>query len=154
MAEPALYSQEGMEHSIRRFVQWLNEDNPNSLCAMLAPEFIECSFEKKDVVVRFPVREWMRNPGGVMHGGAVAAAMDTGMGAQTFYWAGERVTPTINMLSNFQRPVPLGAMLYVCSRVTCVGRTMIYASADAWVDDRPDRLLVTATGVYHIPSSK
>ena len=149
-----LYTQAGMEASVRKFVEWLNSDDPTSLCAMLAPEFVSCDFEKKETVVRYPVRKWMRNPGGVMHGGAVAAAMDTGMGAQTFYWAGERVTPTINMISNFQRPVPLGSMLYVRARMTCVGRTMIYATSEAWVDDEPDRLLVTASGVYHVPSHK
>ncbi len=152
MSEPEFHSQDGMELSVRKFVRWLNEDDPTSLCAMLAPEFVSCDYEKKEVVVRYPIRTWMRNPGGVMHGGAIAAAMDTTMGTQTFYWAGEQVTPTINMLSNFQRPVPLGSLLYVRSHVTSVGRTMIYAWAEAWVNERPDRILVTATGVYHVPS--
>jgi uncharacterized protein (TIGR00369 family) len=143
-----------MEHSVRKFVKWLNEDDPTSLCAMLAPEFISCDYARKETVVRYPVRKWMRNPGGVMHGGAIAAAMDTSMGAQTFYWAEERVTPTINMLSNFQRPVPLGSWLYVRAHVTCVGRTMIYASAEAWVEEDPSRILVTATGVYHVSARK
>lgn len=153
MSETEFFSQAGMEQSIRKFVFWLNTDQPGSICAMLSPEFVSCDFEKKELIVRYPVREWMRNPGGVMHGGAVAAAMDTAMGSQTFFWARERVTPTINMLSNFQRPVPLGSMLYVRSHITSAGRTMIYASSEAWVDDKPERLLVTATGVYHVPQA-
>ena len=152
--DPSRYTQVQMERSIRGYVDRLNNENPGSVCALLAPEFISCDLGKKELVLRYPIREWMRNPGGVMHGGAIASAMDTTMGVQIFYWADDQMPPTINMLANFQRPVPLGSMLYVRARVTCVGRTMVYATSEAWVDDEPERLLVTASGVYHVPSHK
>ena len=154
MQEIEFKSQQGMEKSVAGFVRRLNEESKGSICAMLAPELVSCDFENKEIVIRYPVREWMRNPGGVMHGGAVAAAMDTTMGSDTFYWAGEKVTPTINMLTNFQRPVPLGPYLYVHAKVTCAGRTMIYATSEAWSEANPDKILVTATGVYHVPGSR
>lgn len=152
--EPDYSTQAGMERSIRAFIRQLGEDCPGSLCQMLSPGFVDCSLAGQSVTMSYPIREWMRNPGGVMHGGAIAAAMDTTMGVLIYYFDGEKMPPTINMQSNFQRPVPLGSTLYVRARATAVCRTMCYAVSEAWVDDAPDRLLVTATGVYHIPSSK
>ena len=146
-------TQAAMERSIRGFVDRLNNEAPGSMCAMLAPEYVSCDPETKQAVIAYPIREWMRNPGGVMHGGAIAAAMDTTMGILVYYYDGEKMPPTINMQSNFQRPVPLGATLYVRAHMTAVGRTMCFASAEAWVDNDPSRLLVTATGVYHVPQN-
>lgn len=146
-------TQAAMEQSLRGFVDRLNREAPGSMCAMLAPEYISCDPDAKQAVVAYPIREWMRNPGGVMHGGAIAAAMDTTMGILVYYYDGEKMPPTINMQSNFQRPVPLGATLYVRAHMTAIGRTMCFASAEAWVDDAPERLLVTATGVYHVPQT-
>lgn len=144
--------QAAMERCLRGFVDRLNREAPGSMCAMLAPGFVSCDPQEKQVVLSYPIREWMRNPGGVMHGGAIAAAMDTTMGVLVYYYDGEKMPPTIHMQSNFQRPVPLGSTLYVRAHATCVGRTMVYTTAEAWVDGAPERLLVTASGVYHVPS--
>ena len=140
-----------MEASISKFVEDLNNPDPGGVCHMLAPEFVTCDYKARRVTVRFPVREWMRNPGGVMHGGAVASALDTAMGCHTFFWAGNSMTPTINMLCNFMRPIKMGSMLYVTTHITYVGRSMLYATAEAYADDLNEPL-VTAQGVYHVPS--
>ena len=144
-----VYSQQGMEESLKSFVQWVNLDYPDCIMAKLAPEFVSCDFAKKEVVLCFPVLEWMRSPGGVMHGGAVAAAIDTAMATQGYYWTGSR-TPVVNLNCSFLHKVPVGSMLYVRARVLNAGRTTLYATAEAWVDGAPEQIVVSATGVYHI----
>jgi uncharacterized protein (TIGR00369 family) len=111
-----------------------------------------CDFSKKSLIVSFPVEEYMRNPVGVMHGGAVAGAMDIAMGSLTFYMCGEFLTPTINLNVSYERPIPTGKRLFVEATCLSCGKTMAYATAKAWMGGAPEKILASAAGTYYTAS--
>ena len=150
--EPELYSQAGMERSCRAFTEMLcaeaGQDGPSYSCA-IQPHFESCDFEKKTLLVSVQVEPFMRNTNRVMHGGAVATAMDTIMGSLTYYMCGEHLTPTINMNVSYERPIPLGTCLMVETTCLSCGRTMAYATARAWVEGTPEKTVASASGTYY-----
>lgn len=150
--EPELYSQAGMERSCRAFTERLSREQdqrgPSYSCA-IQPHFESCDYEKKTLIVSILVEDFMRNTNNVMHGGAVATVMDTVMGSLTFYMSGEHLTPTINMNVSYERPIPLGKRLFVESTCLSCGRTMAYATARAWIEDIPEKIVANASGTYY-----
>lgn len=54
--------------------------------------------------VRFPVRERYQNPAGMMHGGALAMAVDNTIGPLSYLVAPPSVTTQLNL--SYLRPVP------------------------------------------------
>lgn len=152
--EPELFSQAGMERSCLKFCAYLNSDTDErgpSFNVFLQPRFERCDFAKKTLLVSFPADPAKRNPMGVMHGGAVASAMDTAMGMLTFYMNGETITPTINMNVSYERPVPTGDGKRLFAESTCYscGKTMAYASVRAWMEGAPEKIVASASGTYY-----
>ena len=150
--EPELYSQAGMEKSCRAFTKRLSSERdsrgPSYSCA-IQPTFESCDFEKKVLTVSVRVEDFMRNTNNVMHGGAVATVMDTAMGSLTFYMCGEHLTPTINMNVSYERPIPLGEKLFVESTCLSCGKTMAYATARAYLEGKPEKIVASAAGTYY-----
>lgn len=150
--EPELFSQAGMERACRAFTERLCAEYDRrgpSYSAMIQPRFESCDFAAKVLTVSVLVEDFMRNTGGVMHGGAVATAMDTAMGSLTFYMNGENLTPTIHMSVAYERPIPLGKRLFLESTCLSCGRTMAYATARAWVEGVPEKIVANASGTYY-----
>lgn len=149
-----LFSQAGMEESCIRFIHRINAEGNEgtSFNSSMQPRYEGCSFETKSLLVSFPVERYMRNPVGVMHGGAVSGALDIAMGSLTFYMAGEFVTPTININVSFERPVPVGKRLFVESTCLSCGKTMAYATAKAWMEGQEDKIVASAAGTYYTAS--
>ena len=149
--EPELFSQAGMERSCRAFTEMLcaesGQNGPSYSCA-IQPRYESCDFEKKTLLVSILVEDFMRNTNGVMHGGAVATAMDTILGSLTYYMCGEHLTPTINMNVSYERPIPLKKRLFVETTCLSCGRTMAYATARAWVEGS-EKTVASASGTYY-----
>ncbi len=153
MSQDLYFTQAGMDCVLRRFCQYQN-DIANTLNSVMGTEYIRGDFDSKTAVFAFDVTQWMRNPGGVMHGGALSAALDIAMGSCTCYWAGCRLTPTVTLQMNFLRPIPVGSRLILECRVHSCGRTTAYATAFGYIEGREDKSVVTANGVYHVPASE
>ncbi len=153
--EPELFSQAGMEISCRKFNQRVNSEQDSrgpSFNVLMKSRFEHCDFQSKTLVLSYPVENYMRNPAGVMHGGALAGAMDLTMGSLTFYFSGEFLTPTINMNVSYERPVAVGKRLFVEAQLFSCGKTMAYASAKAWMEGQEDKIVGSATGTYYTAS--
>ena len=150
-----LFSQEGMEKSCLRFSQRINSETDErgpSFNVNMRSRYESCDFSRKMLILSFPVEEYMRNPAGVMHGGAVAGAMDIAMGSLTFYMSGEYLTPTINLNVAYERPIQTGKRLVVEAVCHTCGRTMAYAAARAWMEDTPEKIVASASGTYYTAS--
>lgn len=107
--EPELFSQAGMEISCQKFSARINSETDQrgpSFNVNMKSRYESCDFAGKTLLLSFPVEEYMRNPAGVMHGGAVAGALDITMGSLTYYMSGEFLTPTINLNVSYERPFP------------------------------------------------
>ena len=91
--------------------------------------------------------EWMANPNRVVHGGMVAAILDTSMGTVCCALYEGGFTPTITMTVNYARPVPLGIGITVRVRHSYTGAGSAQLSAELM--DENGTILATASGVYH-----
>lgn len=155
--EPELFSQEGMELSCRQFNQRINSETDQRGIAFngfIHTHYEACSYEKKTLLLSVIAEPIMRNPSGVMHGGAVASAMDIAMGSLAFYMSGEYLTPTINLNVSYERPIATGKKLFIETVCHACGRTMAYLSTRAWAEDAPDKIVATASGTYYTASGE
>ena len=141
-------SQAEMEEALIRFCRHIREDFPGTINAGLAPRFVRCDFSEDRYTIAFPCGEWMRNPGGVTHGGAIAAMLDTAMGGITYVCAGDKPTPTVSMQVSYVRPAPLGGVVHVDVRLTSAGRTLSNVTAAMYPAGHPEQVLATAAGTY------
>ena len=153
--EEELFSQAGMEKSCRAFVKRIGDEIDErgpSFNANMKMRYEECSFENKTLTISCMVEEYMRNPAGVMHGGAAAGALDISMGCLSFYCSGEYLTPTISMQTSYERPIPTGKRLFLQSTCLSCGKSMAYMTAKAWVEGSPDKIVASAAGTYYTAS--
>lgn len=90
----------------------------------------------------------MANPLGIVHGGVSASLVDTCMGVTCSAQCERMATPTITMTVNYARPVPLDAEVRVRIRTVRMGASSAQMSAEMFLADRPDEILVTASGIY------
>jgi uncharacterized protein (TIGR00369 family) len=140
-------SQEGMEASLTEFAHILSTGAPGSFNSQLVPTFLRCNFKESTMVYTYEAGSWMGNPVGNIHGGIIAAMLDTTMGSLTYYMAGEKITPTITMKVDYVAPGKVGKRVYVGCKCTRCGRTMGYVTCKTWQDDE-DKPFATADGVY------
>jgi uncharacterized protein (TIGR00369 family) len=141
--------QADMERALVNFCRYISDDFPGTIDQWLAPRFVRCSFAEDSWTVAYDIGDWMRNPGGVAHGGAIAAMMDVAMGGITYVCAKEKPTPTIAMEMSFVRPIAIGSTVYVDVQLIRAGRTVSSVTARMYEPERPDRVLITATGSYY-----
>ena len=111
-----------------------------------------CDGSSLTVTYRVRTYRWMCNPNGVVHGGVAATMMDNHMGLLTRALTGN-FTPTITMTVNYARPIPLETELLITAHAVTLGRTTAQLTAQLAEAAAPDRVLVSACGVYHTARS-
>ena len=148
-------SQEGMERACREYcrVLALQTGDKVTLAGEMQARYEGCRFSERSLLLSFPVRPKLRNTMDVIHGGAMAGAMDITMGVLARYLCGGHMTPTIQMEVSFPRPAPVKGegtgRLFVESVCHSCGRTMAYVTARAWLEDAPEKSVASATGIYY-----
>ena len=103
--------------------------------------------EKEVCRLRFPVSEFLFNPQGSLHGGAIAAAMDISMGHLVNQVAGPGAT--IEMQIQYMRPITAG-MVTCEGRFLRRGRQISFLESRLW--DEAERLVAVATATWKMPS--
>lgn len=98
---------------------------------------------------RCETARWMANAAGTLHGGMSAGVVDQAMGYVVYcIQPGPGFSPTVQMQLSYLRPLfpgkPITVRVYVVSR----GKTLMHLRAEACQEDAPNRLCVTATGIY------
>lgn len=91
---------------------------------------------------------WMRNPGGVMHGGIICTAFDNAMGTVTAALCG-KMTPTVNMQVDFVRPVRLDTPATIRVENVSMGKTLCRLRATLWQDSE-DAPCATGAALYYV----
>lgn len=104
---------------------------------------------REDMSVLFTLtpEHWMRNPGGVMHGGVVCTAMDNAMG----YVAGayfNKLCPTVNMQIDFIHPISLETPSIIRVEVLSMGKTLARMRTTLWQTDEKNPC-ASGTGLYY-----
>lgn len=119
----------------------------------LIPTLYDCDGPTGTISLTYQTRHWMRNPMGAVHGGVVAILLDNAMGINCACHCG-MPTPTVSMTVNFALSVPLDATVVVRTRLTRMGRTVAYLTAEIFLPGDPDTVLATGTGVYYTANAK
>ncbi len=82
--------------------------------------------ERGSLTAEFTVREDETNPGGIMHGGVIAAIMDDMMGMTIATLDKESFYVAVNLNVDFLRPGRLGETITAVTEVIRDGRTMTH----------------------------
>lgn len=141
-------TQSEMDAAIFEFVDILNTSRPGTVNAMMRTEYEASDYEKKSLTLSYNTLPWMSNPVGGMHGGIISVAVDSVMGTLIYALSGRKFTPTISLQINYVRPIPLGKRIVIRARADSVGRTTASVTADLWMEGYPEKLMVTATGIF------
>ncbi|MGI8467639.1 MAG: PaaI family thioesterase [Pyrinomonadaceae bacterium] len=111
---------------------------------LLGIELVEISREK--VVMRLPMREKLRQPQGLLHGGATASLIDTATAfAVIAHLADGEKASTVDLTVHYLRPV-IDETTVCTAKVLRAGRRLLTVSADV-VNDK-GKLIATALSTY------
>ena len=150
MKQEDLSDQAGMERAFADYFRQVAETEPGTFNAMLHPALIRCDFARQELVIGADIQDWMRNPGGILHGGISASLLDFTMGLLCRYCSGGRMTPTVSMEVSYLRSGPMHGRICIGARLTKRGGTFDHALSSLWTEGEEDRLLATAAGVYYV----
>ncbi|WAP58767.1 PaaI family thioesterase [Streptomyces sp. S465] len=102
--------------------------------------------EGVSVTAEFTVRSGHQGAPGLAHGGVLAAALDETLGSLN--WLQRVIAVTGRLETDFVRPVPVGAQLYLEARVTAVHGRKIYCSATGRIGGPDGSLAVRAQALF------
>mgnify|MGYP002625190769 CR=1 FL=1 len=148
-----LRDQAGMERAFAYYFSRVQQEEPGTFNAMLDLKLEACRYDAQQLVLRMEARPWMTNPGGILHGGIIASALDFAMGLLCRYCSGGAMTPTVSMEVGYLRPAPVEGAILVGAEIVKPGKTLMNASAKMWLPGREDRALAAATGIYFVPTA-
>ena len=148
--EDCLGSQSGMERAFAHYFERLYGEHGDTLNALLKPELLECDYEDRSLTVGVNTETWMANPNLILHGGVTATVADMVMGLVSRYFAGGKLTPTVNMNISYHSAVPMGAQLLCRARCVKAGLSMVSVEARLWTAGQEDVPAATATATYYV----
>lgn len=101
--------------------------------------------DEKSVSMDFTVSEICRNTGGTMHGGVIAWLADVAMGTTVDVFEGEAYGNTIDMSTDYMRPILIGSKGTVKGYAVNLGGFLRRARAEFFVDGK---LAATSTANF------
>lgn len=141
--------QQRMEAEIRESMERLYPKDPDHLYRKMQIEFYACNYEKKSVTLRFPIQRWELNHMATMHGGLIAAALDTTCGVIVRSVSRTDMIPTINMNINYLSPGMAQDALLVTAHVDKAGHRLCNVHAEC-KSEKTGMLIATATANFMI----
>ena len=148
---PSAPSREEMEQRLTYWIGQLHEHAPDSIGDLLRFQVGPCSPEAGEYSFLASTQDWMQNAFGSLHGGIITTILDQGMGMlATCLMEGTAITPTVQMNVTYHRPLMPGDGVLLNIHVETMTRTLIHMRAEATKEAQPDRLCVSATGMFYI----
>ena len=140
---------EDMEQRLSDWIEELHRRAPESIGDLLRFRVGPCNPEEGRYCFHVSTEQWMKNAFGSLHGGIISTIMDQGMGMlATCLMNGTAITPTVQMNISYHHPMMPGDKVLLKIYVESITRTLMYMRAEAMKEDQPDRLCVTASGVF------
>lgn len=144
-----------LETELCRRLQGLHTLGSGTIGDMLQLEFVEAKPEHGVYVMRCKTADWMRNIAGTLHGGMCATIVDQAMGCVAFCAKpGEGIAPTVEMNVSYHRPLIPGEDVLIKVRLVSLGKHLIHMHAEACECSSPDKLCLSATGVYYYKNTE
>lgn len=142
-----------MENAIRQILDFTKGDEGSHIIKMLAPEFVSCDVEKREVTIKVHVEQWQLNPQKVMHGGIICTAFDNTFALLTHYYAKDAFITTIDLNTKFLKPIKEHSDLYIKAKACSVGKTLISLTAEAYLKET-NAIAATSTATFMILQGK
>ena len=142
-------SYEEMLKIVRERIRELHAVAPGSIGDQMQYELLSCTGGGREYLFRCRTFDWMRNGPGTLHGGMCATVVDQAMGFVAYcVKPGEGIAPTVQMQVEYHRPLIPGKDVQIQVKVVAVGKTLMHLSAEAYVQERPEKLCLSATAIY------
>ena len=140
---------EQMLSAVRGRIRQLHEYAPDSIGDRMNYQLLSCTGGGREYLFQCQTFDWMRNAPGTLHGGMCATVVDQAMGFIAYcIKPGEGIAPTVQMQVEYHCPLIPGKEGLVRVQVVSAGKTLMHLSAQAYQADQPDRLCLSATGLY------
>lgn len=144
-----------LETQLRNRLGELHSKGSGTIGDMLQLEFVDAQLEQGIYVMRCKTADWMRNIAGTLHGGLCATIVDQAMGCVAFCAKpGEGIAPTCEMNVSYHRPLIPGEDVLIRVRLVSLGKHMIHLASEAYEYNTPDKLCLSATGIYFYKSTE
>lgn len=138
-----------LEEAVRSRIAMVNAGVPDSIGAMMDYRVLPGSEDPDVVTMTCQTFPWMCNFAGTLHGGMCATVVDQAMGyVSNALCGGQALVPTVQLNVNYHRPLIPGEQVLVRVRVIAQTRTLISLSSEARRSSCPEKLCLSATGMY------
>ena len=136
-----------MEKHMEETMYQNNIEQEDRINGMMMCSAGTCSFEEQALTFEYPVKNWMVNRVGQLHGGIICTAFDQVIAAVARFYAGENFAPTVSLNVNYVRPMMEGDTLVVTAKATSIGKRLTHLAGDAY-SKKTGKLIATATAVH------
>lgn len=116
---------------------------------LMAPQYKNCSFEKKELKLAFDVKDWELNPEGGLHGGMIVTGFDMTFGILCHYFAKPNMVCTMNLSTTFIQPVLPNDTVEYYARIISQGKNVVSMTGEARLK-RENILAATASTTFMI----
>ena len=138
-----------MEYGLRKYVEIMREKFSGTIAEMLKFDVVSCDEAHDLYVLECHTEPWMRNHYGSLHGGICATIMDQAMGMVcSCLKKGYGTCTTVQLNTNYHRPVPAGDDILIQIQVMSVTRSLVNMSCQLIHPDKPDKFSVTGSAIF------
>lgn len=135
--------------ALQKRLEQLHTLAPESIGDWMHLELVTCEPEAGIYVMRCSTYDWMRNIAGTLHGGMCATLVDQAMGCVAYCAKpGEGIAPTVELNVGYHRPLIPGKNVRISIRLVSVSRSLMHLAAEAFLEDVPEKLCISASAVY------
>lgn len=146
---------ENFEQILQARIALVSREAPGSIGDMMDYRVLGWDSEKQEATMTCKTLPWMRNFAGTLHGGLCATVVDQAMGfVSNALRGGHAVVPTVQLSVNYHRPLTPGKQVLVKVRVESATRRFLTLTAQASQSDAPEKLCLSATGLYYTTSQE
>ena len=141
---------ENFDKILEERIALVSQGAPGSIGDLMAYRVLGWDGEKQEATMTCQTLPWMRNYAGTLHGGLCTTVVDQAMGfVSNALRGGHAVVPTVQLSVNYHRPLDPDKEVLVKVRVESATRRFMTLTAQAWQMDAPEKLCLSATGLYY-----
>lgn len=138
-----------MEYGLRKYVEIMHSNYSGTIADMLKFEVVSCDEVNDHYVLKCHTEPLMCNHYGTLHGGICATIMDQAMGMVcSCLKKGFGTCTTLQLESDYHRPIPAGDYLLVQVHVMSVTRSVINMTCELINPSKPEKFSVTGSSIF------
>ena len=138
-----------VEYGLKKYVEIMRTNYSGTIAEMLHFEVVSCDDEAETYVLRCKTAPWMCNHYGTLHGGICATIMDQAMGMVcSCLKKGYGSCTTVQLETDYHRPIPTGDDILVQVHVMCVTRLLVNMTAEIIHPSKPNKFCVTGSAIF------